>query len=90
MDDFDELAGRIEGLARALLHTVAELEAAGLMDGPRLAGAWRSGAPARHRLPAMQTAGRTLRELAQALDDARSWRQARGRPDASRRCCALG
>lgn len=77
--DFDELAGRIEGLARALLHTVAALEAAGVMDGPRLAGAWRSGAPARHTPPVLRTAARTLRELARALDDARSWRQARER-----------
>ena len=49
--EFDELAGRIEGLARAVLLIAAGLEMAGLMDGPRLADDWRGVA---QRLPAGQ------------------------------------
>lgn len=72
--DFDELAGRIEGVAQALLLLTADLEMWGLIDGPRLSLAWRS---ARHPnvLPVLETARHTLTELAQALDDARSSRQ---------------
>lgn len=79
MADFDELAGRIEGVARALLHTVARLEAAGIMDGPGLSGEWRRAGQAAGATHAQQTAARTLRELAQALDDARRHRQSQGR-----------
>jgi hypothetical protein len=75
MDEFDELAGRIEGVARALLHTVAALEAAGMINGPRLSSAWRQGAPAADAPGVLPAAGRTLHELAQALDDARRHRR---------------
>lgn len=90
MQDFDELAGRIEGVARALLHTVAELETAGMVNGPRLSGAWRQGAPTAAGPGVLQTAGRTLRELAEALDGARNHRRSPGRPGGSRRRRALG
>ncbi|CAN7556726.1 hypothetical protein LJR074_004011 [Acidovorax sp. LjRoot74] len=70
--DFDELAGRVEGVSRAVLHIAAALEIAGLIDGPQLAQAWRSALP----LPGFEVAGRTLQELAHALDGARSQRQA--------------
>lgn len=73
MQDFEELAGRIEGVARALMHTVVALEQSGLMNGPALTARLRGPAPE-------GAAARTLRELAQALDDARSWRQSRARP----------
>ncbi|MCO5356554.1 hypothetical protein [Acidovorax kalamii] len=70
--DFDELAGRVEGVSRAVLHIAAALEIAGLIDGPQLAQAWRSALP----LPGFEVACRTLQELANALDGARSQRQA--------------
>lgn len=70
--DFDELAGRIEGLSRAVLHIAAALEMRGVIDGPQLSQAWRSALP----LPGFEVASRTLQELAQALDGARSQRQA--------------
>lgn len=70
--DFDELAGRVEGVSRAVLHIAAALEIAGLIDGPQLAQAWRSALP----LPGFEVAGRTLQELAHALDGARNQRQA--------------
>lgn len=74
--DFDELAGRIEGVGQALLHLAAALEMKDLIDGPRLSRAWRQ-AQRPNVLPVMQTARMTLQELAHALDDARSRRQAR-------------
>ncbi|KAB2905581.1 MAG: hypothetical protein F9K35_01520 [Burkholderiaceae bacterium] len=77
--DFDELAGRVEGVAQALLYLTAELEMRGVIDGPRLAQAWRT-AQGPNVLPALETARHTLHELAQALDEARTNRQAQGRP----------
>lgn len=79
-DEFDRLSGRIEGIARALLHTVAELEMQGVIDGPRLSSLWRDAAPRKiaARTAAAATA-RTLQELVAALDEARSSRQAQGR-----------
>ena len=70
--EFDELAGRLEGMSRAMLHIAAALEIEGFIDGPRLSQAWRSALP----LPGFEVASRTLQELAQALDGARSQRQA--------------
>lgn len=72
--EFDELAGRIEGVGRALLHLCAELEMSKLIDGPRLSQAWQDALPA-NGLPALETARRSLQELARALDDARRTRQ---------------
>lgn len=72
--DFEELAGRLEGVSRAVLHIAAALEIKGLIDGPQLSQAWRSALP----LPGFEVAGRTLQELAVALDGARSQRQALG------------
>lgn len=69
--DFDELAGRIEGVGRAVLHMAAALEMTGLIDGPQLSQGWRSALP----LPGFEVASRTLQELAHALDGARSQRQ---------------
>lgn len=74
--NFDELAGRVEGVGQALLYLTAELEMAGIIDGPRLSRAWRT-AQRPNVLPVLETAHRTLLELAQTLDDARTNRQAR-------------
>lgn len=70
--DFEELAGRLEGVSRAVLHIAAALETRGLIEGPALSDAWRSALP----LPGFETARRTLQELALALDGARMQRRA--------------
>lgn len=80
--NFDELAGRIEGIGQALLHLTAALEMGGAIDGRRLAQGWRR-ARRCNVLPAMETARRTLHELADELDAAR---QARAGAVASVRC----
>lgn len=77
--DFDELAGRVEGVAQAVLYLAAELEMRGVIDGPRLSEAWRS-AQQPNVLPVLETARVTLGEMAQALDAARSCRQSPARP----------
>ncbi|MDZ7862428.1 hypothetical protein [Acidovorax sp.] len=71
---FDELAGRIEGVGQALLYLTAALEMQGVIDGPRLSQAWRS-AQQPNVLPVLETARRTLHELAGTLDGARTARQ---------------
>ncbi|BEU96592.1 hypothetical protein ACDW_22970 [Acidovorax sp. DW039] len=69
----EKLAGRIEGMSRAVLHIAAALEDKGLIDGVALSAAWRSAVPPVQRL---FVAGQTLEQLAWALDDARMHRQA--------------
>lgn len=74
-NDFAELAGRIEGVARALMLTIATLENEGRLDGPAMSAVLRRSLPE----PAAEllTAGRTLQEIARALDDARAARSVR-------------
>lgn len=73
--EFTELAGRVEGVARALMITIASLEQQRAVDGPALSAALRRSLAAQ---PAgLETAAQTLAEIAQALDDARAHRSAR-------------
>ncbi len=69
---YEELAGRIEGMGRAVLHIAAALEVKGLIDGERLSQAWRSALP----LQGFNVASQTLQQMAVALDDARMHRRA--------------
>jgi len=75
-EQFDELAGRIQALSDFLLHLTAELEVCKLIDGPHLSEVLRGYAEHRRfagsHLPA---AKKTLLELIEFLDDARSHRQ---------------
>lgn len=72
--DFSELAGRIEGVARALLITIAKLEDAGHINGPALSASFRRSLA--HSPRNLETAARTLGEMALALDEARERRSA--------------
>jgi hypothetical protein len=79
-DDFDELAGRIEGVARMMMHLVARLEDDGKIDGPAFVRGLRGSVVITDdsgRL--MQAAKRTLDNTARALDDAREWRRFRAK-----------
>jgi hypothetical protein len=74
--DFEELAGRIEGLSRAVLHLAAALERANVIDGPQLALTWsRAMSDQCKTTPLRMTARKTLQEMSVALDDARRSRQ---------------
>lgn len=82
--DFVELAGRTEAVARLTLTLVAALEDADLIDGPRFSDQLRRQLKAIDSAPAhLHIAQRTLGELADALDDARTHRRSRGAPAGS-------
>lgn len=72
--EFDELAGRIEGIGRALMNLVTHLEEQGSLDGTDYTDTLRSSIPE----PAsalLSAAGRTMQEVADAIDAARTYRQ---------------
>lgn len=72
---FDELAGRIEGVARAVLLLAQTMERETCMDGPSLTRRWRETVPPQDGAGSLGTARKTLHEMAQALDDARRTHQ---------------
>lgn len=75
--DFNELAGRIEGVAKAVMCLTAALEDAQIIDGLRFANGLRNVIrPDSQSPPHLAVAQATLREMASALDVARSSRQA--------------
>jgi len=79
--EFDELAGRIDGIGQALLRLCAELEMQGVIDGSRLSAAWMHVADRRPNATAVhRKAHNTLHQLAQMLDEARSARLSRWMP----------
>lgn len=79
MDNFEELAGRIDGMAHALLRLTAELEMQGLIDAPRLTQAWREARPEHLATDQMLQASRlVLHQMADQLDEARNARQSQG------------
>lgn len=85
--EFAELAGRTEAVARLSLALVAALEDAGIIDGPRFAQELRQGIRATETAPMhLHVAQRTLGELADALDGARSYRRSPGRSGESLDC----
>ena len=73
--DFDELAGRMEGLARAVLILAQMMERETCMDGLTLSRRWRESVPLPADGGSPGTAHKTLQELAKRLDDARSRHQ---------------
>jgi hypothetical protein len=76
---FDELAGRIDGVAHALLRLTAELEMQELIDAPQVSQAWREARPEHLATEHMLQASRhVLHQMADQLDGARGVRQSRG------------
>lgn len=72
--EFDELAGRIDAVAQAVLRLTARLEMAVVIDGPQISQSWRQ-AVQPGRTPVHTASHRILQELADALDDARRSRR---------------
>lgn len=73
----DELAGRIDGVAQALLRLAAQLEMDDFMPGPRLTQAWRDARPEHLALGVqLQASRKVLLQMAEQLDTARASRQA--------------
>lgn len=84
--EFEELAGRIEGLGRLVLAVIADLEDREMLNGVRFCRSLRSTAEMlsfdrRH----LEATKRTLQETADALDGARRQRQESGGREGSRR-----
>ncbi|BCU88703.1 MULTISPECIES: hypothetical protein [Yersinia pseudotuberculosis complex] len=77
-EQFTELVGRIEGVARTVMILTAILEETGSIDGPRLAAGLRGSIrPTAISPPLLLAAQQTLHEIADELDKARSYRQSR-------------
>jgi hypothetical protein len=75
-EEFNELAGRIEGLAIAVGFLVAELEDNGVIDGPRYCVSMqRMAGKLSFDRPHLVATQRTLRELASSIDQARNQRR---------------
>jgi len=74
--EFEELAGRIDGVARAVMHLAAMAEMHGVIDGPRMSGMWR-GALVPQAQGALAASHRVLQEMADRLDAAREVRRSR-------------
>lgn len=82
MDEaIEDLRGRIDGVAQALMWIAAGLEMAGVMDGPRMSAAWRARQVPVGTSAALAAASlRTLGQMADELDAARAARRSRGDP----------
>lgn len=75
--DFEELAGRIDAIAQALLRVVSALEMEGIIDGPCMAAEWRLARTENRAQGSQEKASRrTLHKLADLLDQARQARSA--------------
>ncbi|KWZ43764.1 hypothetical protein WS72_13460 [Burkholderia savannae] len=74
--DFGELAARIDAVGQTVLRLIAQLEVDERLDGPRFSRTLRRSANARARQPepTLARCGAVMRELAQALDNARARR----------------
>lgn len=80
MDDeaIEDLQGRVDAVAQALLRLAAELEMTGLIDGSRLSAAWRAHRSLPDAPAALQAASlRTRAQMADVLDAARAVRRSR-------------
>jgi hypothetical protein len=75
--EYEELAGRIDAVAKAVLHLSAALEMRGVIDGPQLSGMWRNAARLARPTRPLLASQRILAELADLLDEARRARQSR-------------
>lgn len=73
----EELAGRVDGVAQALLRLTAQLEVAGVIHGPRVCESWRQARPESLAVDQpLQASRKVLMQLAEQLDAARSNREA--------------
>lgn len=77
-EQMNELAGRIEGMGRALMLLVARLEDDGIIDGPAYTESLRTTFVLRpDARPLLWSAKNAVERAADALDEARDWRRFR-------------
>lgn len=74
--EFNELAGRIDGITRVLLFLIADVEEAELIDGEEFTQRLRQfSAVLNFEQPHLEPSKRTILELADRIDTVRSSRQ---------------
>lgn len=75
--EMDELAGRLDGVAQAVLRLSTMLEMADIIDGPHLSEAWRQARPEHLALGTqLQASRKVLLQMAEQMDAARANRHA--------------
>lgn len=67
----DELAGRIDGVARVLMALIADLERRELLDGQRFSESLRRYAQGRGMHPGLEVSAHVMKEISDQLDEAR-------------------
>lgn len=73
--EYNELAGRVDGLSRAVLFLIADAEEAGLIEGHDFTARLRLFADAlQHDQPGLAASKRTMRAIADQLDESREFR----------------
>lgn len=75
-DQYQVLAGKIEGVARAFMLFITDQEERGHLDGVGYCRDLRQYAAARDRYPELQASAETMRKIAVELEQARSRRTA--------------
>ncbi len=73
--DFDELAGRMEAMARAIVALAHMMELETNMDGLTLSRRWRESVGPQADTALRHTAHKTLHQMADSLDAARNRHQ---------------
>ncbi len=74
--EFEELAGRIDGVARALMGLIAELEIKGAIDGPEYRRRLRQWGEMREPHPGLESSGRLMLQIARETEEAAASRAA--------------
>jgi hypothetical protein len=75
-EQFNELSGRIDGVARVLMTLICDLEVRERLNGPRFCQSLRSSAEARGSNPEHATSARVMVQIADQLDTSRENRSA--------------
>ena len=70
-EQFKEMEGRIDGVARVLMALIADLEIRENLDGERFCQGLRRTAEGRGKHPGLETSARVMKTIADELDDAR-------------------
>jgi len=73
-EEFNELAGRIDGLAKVVMALIADMENREAINGPRFCHRLRVHADELENPPGerLETSKRTIRQIADYLDEARA------------------
>lgn len=79
MASSNELAQRVDGVARVLMTLIADLEQREQLDGARLCRDLRQLADTRRTMAGLEVSAHVIEQIAEELDGARATRRSRGR-----------